>query len=134
MLLEAFHMGGCHNYGPFLGPYYNTAPNISIFKGTQKRTTILTTTHIFKILVFCYRRSKFAWGFTVAGLGILELRLPPGLALALLHHVALRSFTKSYALGNYNRIERNPKGLIKGLRSKLSPKVYNCGKVSFSRC
>ena len=22
------HMGGCQNYGPFLGPYYNTAPNI----------------------------------------------------------------------------------------------------------
>ena len=21
-------MGGCQNYGPFLGPYYNTAPNI----------------------------------------------------------------------------------------------------------
>ena len=20
--------GGCQNYGPFLGPYYNTAPNI----------------------------------------------------------------------------------------------------------
>ena len=27
-------MGGCQNYGPFLGPYYNTAPNI---KGTPKR-------------------------------------------------------------------------------------------------
>ena len=22
------HMGGCQNYGPFWGPYYNTAPNI----------------------------------------------------------------------------------------------------------
>ena len=22
------HMGGCQNYGPFLGPYYNTAPII----------------------------------------------------------------------------------------------------------
>ena len=21
-------MGGCQNYGPFLDPYYNTAPNI----------------------------------------------------------------------------------------------------------
>ena len=21
------HMGGCQNYGPFLGPYYSTAPN-----------------------------------------------------------------------------------------------------------
>ena len=36
-------MGGCQNYGPFLDPYYNTAPNIS---GTQKGTIILTTTHI----------------------------------------------------------------------------------------
>ena len=36
-------MGGCQNYGPFLGPYYNTAPNIS---GTQKGTIILTTTHM----------------------------------------------------------------------------------------
>ena len=31
------------NYGPLLGPYYNTAPNIW---GTQKGTTILTTTHM----------------------------------------------------------------------------------------
>ena len=37
------HMGGCQNYGPFLGPYYNTAPNIY---GTQKGTIILTTTHM----------------------------------------------------------------------------------------
>ena len=22
------HMGGCQNYGPFLGPYYSTAPMI----------------------------------------------------------------------------------------------------------
>ena len=22
------YMGGCQNLGPFLGPYYNTAPNI----------------------------------------------------------------------------------------------------------
>ena len=27
-------MGGCQYYGPLLGPYYNTAPNI---QGTQKR-------------------------------------------------------------------------------------------------
>ena len=26
------HMGGCKNYGPFLGPDYNTAP---IIQGTQ---------------------------------------------------------------------------------------------------
>ena len=29
-------MGGYQNYGPFLGPYYNTAP---IIYGTQKGTT-----------------------------------------------------------------------------------------------
>ena len=33
-------MGGCQNYGPFSGPYYNTAP---IIWGTQKGTLILTT-------------------------------------------------------------------------------------------
>ena len=37
------YIGGCQNYGPFLGPYYNTAPNI---QGTQKGIIILTTTHI----------------------------------------------------------------------------------------
>ena len=26
-LLVFIHMGGCQNYGPFLGPYYITAPN-----------------------------------------------------------------------------------------------------------
>ena len=36
-------MGSCQNYGPFLGPYYDTAPNIW---ATQKGTMILTTTHI----------------------------------------------------------------------------------------
>ena len=36
-------MGDCQNYGPFLDPYYNTAPNI---QGTQKGTISLTTTHI----------------------------------------------------------------------------------------
>ena len=36
-------MGGCQNYGPFLDPYYNMAPNIW---STQKGTIILTTTHI----------------------------------------------------------------------------------------
>ena len=34
-------IGGCQNYGPFLGPYYNTAPIIS-----GKGAIILTTTHI----------------------------------------------------------------------------------------
>ena len=36
-------MGGCQNYGPFLDPYYTTAPNI---QGTQKGIIILTTTHM----------------------------------------------------------------------------------------
>ena len=35
-------MGGCQNYGPFLGPYYSTTPNIY---GAQTGTLILTTTH-----------------------------------------------------------------------------------------
>ena len=37
------YMGGCQNYGPFLDPYYNKAPNIS---GTQEGTIILATTHM----------------------------------------------------------------------------------------
>ena len=36
-------VGACQNYGPFFGPYYNTAP---IIWGTQKGTLILTTTHM----------------------------------------------------------------------------------------
>ena len=39
-------MGGCQNYGPFLGAYYNTAP---IIAGTQKGTLILTTTQKEKV-------------------------------------------------------------------------------------
>ena len=38
-------MGGCQNYGPFLGPCYDAAPS----KGIQKGTIILTTTH----MIFC---------------------------------------------------------------------------------
>ena len=38
-----YYMGACQNYGPLLGPL-NTSCHI-IFR-TQKRTTILTTTHI----------------------------------------------------------------------------------------
>ena len=33
-------MGGCQKYGPFLGPYDNTTPNIW---GTQQRTMILSS-------------------------------------------------------------------------------------------
>ena len=36
-------VGGCQNYGPFLDPYYSTAPNI---QGTEKGIIILTTTHV----------------------------------------------------------------------------------------
>ena len=27
-IAATYDMGGCQNYGPLLGPYYNTAPNI----------------------------------------------------------------------------------------------------------
>ena len=27
-LVSVYHMGDCQNYGPFLGPYYNTGPNL----------------------------------------------------------------------------------------------------------
>ena len=50
------HMGGCQNYGPFLGPYYNTAPYIS---GTQKGTIILTPTHIGNTEVVCNGLCRF---------------------------------------------------------------------------
>ena len=60
----ASHMGGCQNYGPFFGPYYNTAPNIS---GIQKGTLILTTTHmIAKALLF--------WAWETQGLGLQATR------------------------------------------------------------
>ena len=36
-------MAGCQNYGPFLDPFYNRAPNI---KGTQKGIIIATSTHM----------------------------------------------------------------------------------------
>ena len=52
-------MGGCQNYGPFLGPYYykgvNTGPNL----GTQKGTIILTIPHIL--------REWKAWGIGFQG-------------------------------------------------------------------
>ena len=31
------HMGGCQNYGPFLGPYYSTGPNTGPNLGDPKR-------------------------------------------------------------------------------------------------
>ena len=32
---SGYHMGGCQNYGPFLAPYYDTAPNY--YLGYPKR-------------------------------------------------------------------------------------------------
>ena len=82
-------MGGCQNYGPFLDPYYNTAPNI---EGTRKRTIILTTAHIAPILPQCspdilniaecadfasQPQSLRVWGlgFRIQGLGRLGFRV-----------------------------------------------------------
>ena len=39
-------MGNCQNYGPFLGPYYNTGLIRGLISGTQKGTIILTIPHI----------------------------------------------------------------------------------------
>ena len=79
------YVGGCQDYGPFLDPCFNTAPNI---KGTQKGTRILTTAHIsimekkmesalswlfssqFGYEVVCYpfrNRSIYCVGFRVPG-------------------------------------------------------------------
>ena len=47
------HLGGCQNYGPFLGTLNIRGRNII---GTQKRTIILTTSHL-------YGSSSYALGF-----------------------------------------------------------------------
>ena len=54
-------MGGCQNYGPFLGPDYNTAPDIW---GTQKGAIILTTTH-----VEFEGSGSWIWGLGIQALG-----------------------------------------------------------------
>ena len=62
-------MGGCRNYGPFLGLYYNTAP---IINGTQKGTLILTTTQMAQFEEKFLDRSPQAplpLGLGVRGLG-----------------------------------------------------------------
>ena len=55
------HVGGCPNYGPFLGLWCNTAPSI---QGTQKGTITLTTTHvpvgILLAYAFAVHRGDFA--------------------------------------------------------------------------
>ena len=35
--LGKLYMGGCQNYGPFLGPCYNTGPNTGPNLGDPKR-------------------------------------------------------------------------------------------------
>ena len=50
------YMGGCQNYGPFLGPYYNTGPNTGPNLLDQKGTIILTIPHILCLV--------FSWGST----------------------------------------------------------------------
>ena len=39
-------MGNCQNYGPFLGPYYNTGLNTGPILGDPKGTIILTIPQI----------------------------------------------------------------------------------------
>ena len=58
------YMGGCQNYGPFVDPYYNTAPNI---QGTQKGTIILTTTHIYTYTEFWDIEGFQGWELLVKG-------------------------------------------------------------------
>ena len=43
MAIREFHVGGCQNYGPFLGALNIRRRTII---GTQKGTIILTTTHM----------------------------------------------------------------------------------------
>ena len=65
-------MGGCQNYGPFLGPYYNTAP---IIIGTQKGTIILTISHmvvphpIFRVPTFLFSDPNCFAGYSKQGVG-----------------------------------------------------------------
>ena len=55
-------MGGCQNYGPFLGTLNIRCRTIM---GTQKGTIILTTTHVgFRVVRFqVYRLKAFFFGF-----------------------------------------------------------------------
>ena len=46
------YVGGPQNYGPFLGLYYSTAPNIYLGYPKFKGTIILTTTHIRNFVTF----------------------------------------------------------------------------------
>ena len=70
-LLPKSHMGGCQNYGPFLGTL-NIRCRIII--GIQKWTIILTTTHI------CFKTSHFRFGRLcrriAPNLGVLQVVAP----------------------------------------------------------
>ena len=71
-------MGSCQNYGPFLDPYYNTAPNKY---GTLRGTIILITIQMawgvgIRVLRFCVKDRRLQGfglaslvGFRVLGLG-----------------------------------------------------------------
>ena len=39
------YMGNCQNYGPFLGPYYNTGPNTGLNLGDPKRDHNFDNSH-----------------------------------------------------------------------------------------
>ena len=44
--IYSIHVGDCQNYGPFLGPYYNTGPHTGPNLGDPKGTIILTIPHV----------------------------------------------------------------------------------------
>ena len=61
-------IGDCQNYGPFLGPHYNTGPNTGPNLGTQKGTIILTIPHI------GIRHGHLLGNWDLQGLGLPEIR------------------------------------------------------------
>ena len=69
-------MGGCQNYGPFLDPYYDTAPNLL---NTQNGTIILTTTQTQKNVeheLSCAVKNRVLSG--MVGRRLHEDRMRPG--------------------------------------------------------
>ena len=66
------YMGSCQNYGPFLGTLNITG---RIIIGTQKGTTILTTTHI-GIIENNMETAIIYWGSTYRGyIGMTENKM-----------------------------------------------------------
>ena len=59
-------MGGCQNYGPFVGPYHNTAPNIY---GAQKGDHNFDN-HPYG---FKYTKNTYQWALKSANLTYVEL-------------------------------------------------------------